>query len=302
MHIVFSGPFRAMQGIYKRYLTVNLCLILLLLSACADDSQPKEVLQPPFKDTQDIPIDEARKIARQLDNQDININTSGLLDQRVLNDPKKLNFKRLFDEDIRDPEKRFLRLETEVQNLSDKLAEIDPAITKLLTIEQELDDLTQQLRVLISAEQPNMIPTPQNRSEFIEVNLQTPPEKLQGQDLNAIRTASGGAQNPNIIHAIRIADHLDKTRIVFDMSDTKKFPFSLKEGEVLEISLPDPSSLDVDLKTLSKKSSLIKSVILSPAQNKLIFSLNRPVVKTESNLIAKDKRNSYHRFYIDLKK
>jgi DNA-binding transcriptional MerR regulator len=298
MHIVSSGSFRAMQRIYKQYLTaINLLLILLLLSACADDAKPKESIQPPFKDAQDLSIDEARKIAKEFDSPDMNVNVGGILDRRSLAEPKEIKFKRLFDEKVIDPEQRFLRLETQVQNLSDKFSEIDPAVTRLLEIEKELDDLTQQLKILISAEQPMMIPQVVEQPEFMEVKLEIPE-----QTLNQIQTASGGLQSAQIIHDIRIADHPDKTRIVFDMSDKIDLSFNLQETKNLAVSLPANTALEVDLGSLARKSSVIKSSSLNPLGNELFFSLNQSIDQVESAFIGKGKGSAYHRFYIDLKK
>jgi|GEM_PF-2311184 len=72
-----------------------------------------------------------------------------------MNPARGLNTQRLFATPAGNDDERMERLETAVQNLRDDFDKVSPAINRLVAIEQEIQGLVDQLKVLVEGDNPN---------------------------------------------------------------------------------------------------------------------------------------------------
>ena len=77
-------------------------------------------------------------------------NTPGNLS--ALQPARGINAQRLFTAPLKDENERFVRVETAVQDIRDEINGFAPAITRLVAVEKDIQDLVEQLDVLLQNE------------------------------------------------------------------------------------------------------------------------------------------------------
>lgn len=285
-----------------------LCMALLGLGACDySNPKPEKFTKAPFPtQTQD-----GKKIAAI----DDGLSVKGISIVKERGEPKKareemaslkgLKTDTLFATETKNDAERFARLEDAVQKLSSKIESMSPAIVRLTEIDRDLENLTSQLEILV-----NQSSTAQSKPQFREANNTS-------QTLNNIPTAAGNTadnipstQNTaaNIIKNIRIGDHANKTRIVFETSQKTDLNIFIDDVENIMSTSIGNTAMGFDPKTLGRKSSLINAVqssVKSAAdgdKTTLVFDLNGKTQKLAQGYIPPSAENANHRLYVDLKK
>ncbi|MEM6831952.1 MAG: hypothetical protein AAF551_15685, partial [Bacteroidota bacterium] len=133
---------------------------------------------------------------------------------------KQLKTQTLFDEELRDEDDRFARLENAVQDIRNEFDKMSPAIDRLVSIESDLKDLYEQLSVLLTQgalDEPVPTVEPAERPQPIveEAAPKPAPQKAQP-------APTPVASNPGQPQ-IRVADHANKTRIVLQTPTRQNF-------------------------------------------------------------------------------
>lgn len=208
----------------------------------------------------------------------------------------------LFAEPVKGNNKRFDRVETAVQNLNDEMNVISPAVIKLMAFEQDMRDLLQHLREQRRAEAEGSIP-----ADEAPVALTPQPQKIEKQPLAEVKAPK--VETPKAVATgtglkiIRLADHKDKTRLVFETSTPMTYTVDLDNTENILIVDFAKGNNSVDTSKVKLHSKLVKSVTES-AKGDEGFVLAFPLAKS-TRILAQDKiapgsESPNHRYYIDL--
>lgn len=235
--------------------------------------------------------------------------------------PLGLNTKRLFEEPIKDDDKRFDRLENSVQNLRDEFDSVTPSIQRLMDIEKDIQNLVEELENLL-AEDPGPAPAaaaPQSPPQGISgqqgaatqppqaLGSPTPPPEPTPVTKTKPQTAKPSMPVPvkatgAKLGTIRMADHSGKTRIVLEAGEKLDFTADLDNAENLMTLIFNNGSLGLDVSSVKKTSKLVKSVSGTPQDNGFIlaFTLGKSSSILKQGYIPPNKDNPNHRFFIDL--
>ncbi len=317
--------FRHRGQILRRLVLLFLCLALPNITAC-DYGQPKKVknkfTHPPYETSKTITIEKARDIAALAPPEE-NISVAKIdifKNKNELSKPKGPLIEGLFSTPTSDDIERFTRLEKAVQVLANKFNKISPTITRLTEIDRDLENLTYQLEILVNERENFIKPAPEYRDavlptpakkaepEFREAAIPTPPQDIapaSGAVSKPKKTEliSGGSSVQTMtasLKKIRIADHLGKTRIVFEGEEKFNVLFKMNpNGRSATLTIAE-KSITVDPSLLARKSALINHAILK--DNTLQFILNSQSEKIAQGYLPPTKSNPNHRVYIDLKR
>lgn len=289
-----------------------LCLTVSFITACdygmtqGNQLSKKEETPPPFHQKTDISLVDVRAVAQETDKQ-INITKnydSGVVPNIVTTSMGgEIGFKTklLFEENLKDTDARFYRLESAVQDLSNKFIKIEPAIERLVKIDHDLGILTTQLEVLLNKQE-----TPEFRT--VPVNVATPND-LVASGVNEIIPLAGGdvatqpvrdmEQGKASLYAIRLSDHKDKARIVIDTAARFELEPVLDGNQLIIRSEIWANALN-DAVAIQNLSSVVFNLGAEQQTGDLVMDLKRPVQNTKIGRIAPSADNPDYRTFIDL--
>lgn len=210
----------------------------------------------------------------------------------------------LFAEPVKGTSKRFDRVETAVQNLNDEMNVISPAVIKLMAFEQDMRDLLNHLREQRRVEAEGIIPADEapmqlTSAEQQKVETVKPVAEVKAPKAEMPKASAQGAG----LKIVRLADHKDKTRLVFETAMPMAYTVDLDNTENILIVDFAKGSNSVDTTKLKLHSKLVKGVTES-AKGSEGFVLAFPLAKA-TRVIAQDKippgsESPNYRYYIDL--
>ena len=234
----------------------------------------------------------------------------------ALSAPAGLNTKRLFATPVASEQVRFTRLENEVQKLRDEFDLVSPAITRLVAVEQDMRDLMAQLETLIGGEPPQTvietsdadiiipepvttIDAPQNITQPI-LEPVTEPEVVETTTTVVESTTTTNLAGLPQVKEVRIGEHIDKTRIVLDMTDKADYTLQMSaDNKQVELLLKDTNWYEVN-NWSSAKSPVIKSWFATQtgADVKVVFTLTYPGRIKYDAFVA--PRDGFERLVVDV--
>lgn len=181
-------------------------------------------------------------------------------------DPKA---ERLFEQPVDRINRRFNRIEDEVQRLRDDFDQVTPAIGRLIEMEHDLQDLIEDLDDAEGARPaPYAADAPPLRLDRMYNNTPEPQSE-------AAAPATGEAT----VSAVRFGEHLDKTRIVFDLSDETGFSVMMQEDRMaMSVTLPN-AAWQADRNWESDLAPLVRSYRAEPLSDggyQVIFTFHEP--------------------------
>ena len=224
---------------------------------------------------------------------------------------KGLQVEKLFTENLSSDDARLDRLEFAVQDIHNYLSAISPSVGKLVTIEQDMQELVGLLQTLVNEDTGQTAPIPpvtQNRgtdafgsvavvedSPFLPPPPARAPETVtpapvitdKGVPLSQpssapqpeIAASPAPRQNPslpassdNALVDVRVGVQPDKTRIVFDMTSKLNVENTLdNEISVLSFYIPDGKSLDLSSINVPR-SDVLSSGTVTPQDNGVVVA------------------------------
>ena len=163
---------------------------------------------------------------------------------RTLAPPEGMKFTALFTEPADD---RIGRLENVVQTLRNDFDTVVPTMVRLVAIEKDIKELVQQLQTLAEAPPPPAPPVIPSEDVVggtesavkadttAPTSLVTPEAAPKGElpPEGAASPYSPPADLPPVtgaVKGVRVGDHLDKTRLVLDMTSTTEYTARLENG------------------------------------------------------------------------
>jgi len=304
-----------LENRFIRYVLYSLllCLALPFITACDygqnKNKEKKTNLAPPsFAEENVITKKQIQEIATPANIEDgITIDKVAINNQndqptnKIIASGYKTNI--LFDNQKLNVNERLLRIENAVQKISDKLVRIDPAIIRLTEIDSDLSLLTNQLEILISQSDQNSFESQRSAPPFLNVELKEQQKqepiievKAPAEDLNEILPAAGNTALA--IDNIRMSDHSDRTRIVFDSHEEIDFQRSLKTPNLVKVNVNKEANFS-DI-AINKYSAVIKKVTVDEQTNSFLFTLGKDVTDISGDYITPSAQSPYHRYYVDL--
>ena len=253
--------------------------------------------------------------------------------------PRGVNVDDLFAERIKDGDKRFNRLENAVLDIRREFEAVKPSIIRLVAVEQDMQDLVAQLETLLKNEPPSSATTqvemqpmalhskggnapPATRKAVLVPMAQSPPELPVSQEAAAsdetmavlkenggvkpsvpvsapVPVSAGGAQ----VKDLRIGEHGDKTRLVFDVTGPASYRYDIdNEEKIMIIELPGTGWAGLAQWT-SGKAPLLASYTVSPSDgggSRVIIQLKQAVSVVYESTIA-GKAGEAFRIVVDLR-
>lgn len=243
----------------------------------------------------------------------------------------------LFAERLKDSDDRFDRLETAVQDLQDDFNEISPAISRLVKIEGDIKDLLQQLETLVnndhfvdppsdisperdaeisakaqantaktSAAAPSIMNKPGVRT-LATAGSYAPKKKEQTRQKPQTTPSKTAVKRPAKVSAgdakMRVADHSDKTRFVFETAQKSTYQVNFDASEQLITIDTNHSFSEAEINRLARMSKRIAEVTMAPGANggQTLIILARNVSKLSAGThISPNKDNPNHRYFFDM--
>jgi hypothetical protein len=228
--------------------------------------------------------------------------TASLPQSRGLNLEPKTS---LFKEQLRDSDDRFDRLEQAVQGVRDDFDKMAPSIARLVSTEKDIQDLLAQLRTLLESEnEPQPLTgvgaTMEEKAEVPSVETveaEAPPPVSQPPPAPPPAISSSGGAS------IRVADHGDKTRIVFETAQKQDFTASFDAGEQLvlvETSGSFPENANSVVKRGSKRVS--EANVNTQDGGKTVLAIVTKGISraTPVSVISPNSANPKYRYFFDL--
>jgi len=223
---------------------------------------------------------------------------------------KGVNVDTLFAQDITDSNTRFARIENAVLDLRREFESFKPAITRLVAVESDIQDLIKQLDILLRTEQSSPPPMATSPPPTPVSAPTPPPPKLQAQDTidapHKEPAAPPKAVNGStVVQSLRIGEHGDKTRLVLDVNRQTAYSTDLDNQEnLLIIETPD-AGWSGDQQQSFSKSQLLRSYSVKAMNDgkgsRVIISLKRGTKILKEQALPPGK-NPNHRIFIDLQK
>ncbi len=292
-----------------------LCLVSLNITACdildSNRAKSKDLKPPPFnKNSQhrNISIDKAREISKSAPRkQPITVKADQGLSGSDLASPRDLNTNNLFAYGTKDNNERFVRLETTVQGLANDFKQLKPAISRLVSIEKDLDALTFQLEKLLRQEQVPMVVETAPMMKMDALNNKssnTVKPKSAATKKSSYKPAKSYIKAGDFIHTMRVADHKGKARVVFETTEKLDYNVSIDNDErLVTISFPK-GNLGSDPNSLRRFSSLFKNItqVKESSGSIIVFELAKDTKILGQERLKPGKNSSRHRFYIDFQK
>ncbi len=241
--------------------------------------------------------------------------------------PAGVNVDTLFQGEISDTNKRFERIENAVLDMKREFESFKPAITRLVAVESDIQDLIQQLDILLQGEPApaSYVPPPTDVAPPIplqnavdeaaldisetdtEATPSTPevvpisPPKAEPSNAASYTTPPEGGPT---VSALRIGAHSDKIRLVMDVNQATAYTADLDNQEhLLVIELPNAIWSAAKEKSFGT-SALLKLYKVEPMNDnkgsRVVFSLNKDT-QILDKMALPPKENPYHRIVLDLK-
>ena len=225
--------------------------------------------------------------------------------------PKGINVDSLFAENISDTNQRFARLENAVLDIRREFETFKPAITRLVAVESDIQDLIKQLDMLLSSEPaaPPMPLMPEAAPTSLTPSDQAPPPNAGSiaspaqpptQPRAPAPTAASGGP---VVKSLRIGQHSDKVRLVLDVSKTTPYSADLDAQErLLIIELPGAQWNAARQQSFSR-SKLLQSYSVEPINNgagsRVVITLKGPTQLIKQQALPPGS-NPNHRIFLDL--
>ncbi|MEM9469459.1 MAG: AMIN domain-containing protein [Pseudomonadota bacterium] len=267
-------------------------------NASDTNASPPENLRRPLQTS--VPVTEARNLAKPANSSD-GFSGSATVDLSDAISPMGLKTPSIFEEEISNNDARFDRLENVVSELHTEFKTLKPSINKLVSVENDLNDLMDQLDVLINETpiQPRSFTPPKPMAAKAQANQKpvaiTPEQEISKASTNVDRSKA-------ILHNLRLADHKGKTRLVIETTQHLPYTANLDKSENLLTVSFDKGKASFNPASLSKKSKLVKTVTVDNQGNAslVIIELTKPIALGLEGRVKPNKDNSYHRIFIDL--
>ncbi len=236
-----------------------------------------------------------------------------------------INADTLFTENIKNTGDRFNRVENAVVDLRKEFDTYKPSIVRLAAVESDIQNLIKELEVLLqetpASQPPQMLVepsehqlqvtqlapqqiTPPEPQKIVQVpqhiEKEKPPEKK-----SPPKKASPPPSHDGVVALnLRVGEHADKSRIVFDTNHRTNFSIDLDNDEkLIIIELPKARWIDGSSKTF-KGSKLLESYSIEPLNNgtgtMIVLSLKKTTKILREKRLSPDSENAYHRIYFDL--
>lgn len=178
---------------------------------------------------------------------------SVLADDDAMAPSRGINTNTLFNQNLRSDDARLDRLEQAVQAMRNDFDGVRPSIDRLISIEQDIQDLIGQLETLTVSEPapapamaaPQTLQAPQTTN-----NIMPTAQKVAAPKTKAMATppVTGGVAS---VYNVRIGTHPGKTRMVLDVNTKTPFTADLDNGEkILVIDLPNANWTSAMSKTI----------------------------------------------------
>lgn len=232
---------------------------------------------------------------------------------------KGINADTLFTENIKDTSDRFNRVENAVVDLRKEFDVYKPSIVRLAAVESDIQNLIKELEVLLQEtpanQPPQMLVEPSGPQ--LQVTQLTPQQIMppEPQDIAQVpyhiekkippKTASPPQTHDGVVAMnLRVGEHADKSRIVFDTNQKTNFSIDLDNDEkLIIIELPKARWIDGSSKTFND-SKLLESYSIEPINNgtgtMIVLSLKKTTKILREKRLSPDSDNAYHRIYFDL--
>jgi len=204
---------------------------------------------------------------------------------------------------------RITRVERVVSALQRDIRILAPPILRLITVEQDIQALVTQLTQLAQAPPPSRAspgavplyqPARAGSSGTPPASASPPPPA---------KVSSGGSQAPSAsgpvtVDKLRLGEHADKTRIVFDVSGPATYRYDLDNAEkLLVVELPQAGWADATQGSPGK-SPVLASYTVTPMDgggSRVIMQLKKDTSVVYETVIKPNGYDDY-RIVIDLKK
>jgi len=242
--------------------------------------------------------------------------------------PLGMNVEAMFIDRIKDDDRRFERVENAVKDLRREFEAVKPSILRLVAVEDDMQQLVMQLEALLRDEPPvqqayqvdsSPIPLVQQqdrmasapvRPSSLPPKAQPPPEPQAVAVQKAVptRTSSGGKSvvagaGGVQVQKLRIGEHRDKTRLVFDVTGAASYRYDIDNNEKLMIVELPGTGWSGPMQWTSGKAPLLASYTVSPLDgggSRVIVQLKHAAsVVYESTLAGGGGKP--HRIVVDLR-
>jgi len=285
-----------------------LCLTLSFITGCdfaQNKRQKTAIAPPPFSKEKPISREQSKQIAKSVNPQEGMSIKQVSINNKEIEKPEKIvtaGFKKdiLFENQGLTAEERIARLESAVQKISDKFIKIDPTIKRLAEVDNDLSLLTNQLEILVSQDGQRDFKR-KKPQEFQNVKMEPSKQPKVKQNkpevLNEILPASGDAKID--ILSIRMNDHPNKTRIVFDTNQRIQTNAMIEGENALRVKLSHV--IDLSNTIIRQNSNLIQDIQIDERDNALLFIVGRGIKDISGDHIAPSENVPHYRFYVDLK-
>ncbi len=240
---------------------------------------------------------------------------------------KGVNVETLFAGKIKNPDKRFDRVENAVVDLRKEFEVYKPAIVRLAAVEADIQNLIKELEVVLQetpAQQPpidlysgnaeatlnvqQITPQPQPPPEMVETPQPRPPDKVKSKASPITHDKKKPTPvkkfSDSVALNLRIGVHSDKVRIAFDTNRKTPFHIDIDNTEKLVI-IELPEARWAGRKSIPvADSKLFESINIESANDNssmLILSLKKETEILQKRILAPDSSGGYYRIYFDLK-
>jgi len=230
----------------------------------------------------------------------------------------------MFGKSLGSDEARIDRLENAVQRMHEDLDEVMPSIRRLSGMEEDIQDLVAQLQKLLlepkslNVDMQTLMTEPKplsvdKQAEIVEQKVakasaqnQNNSQQIQAQKPQPKSQPSSNTtpQGPMSIRNVRIADYVNKTRIVFDSAEEIKYDFDFDTAEKIIFMNTNAKSVNANSKSLAKKSPVITSVHITQqnAGTNIVIALEAWVTVTKPKLLKPNPENRNYRYFFDIMK
>ncbi len=244
---------------------------------------------------------------------------------------KGINLDAMFNERIKDSDKRFKRVEDAVLDLRKEFEAFKPSIIRLSAVESDIQNLVKELDVLLQE-----TPIPQSPVDLtngaggdLNVGQLDLGEGLNADDAKAQPIPPPAVPTPTVQKAkvktpppkasppkqskhydyiaaqnLRIGEHSNKVRVVIDSNKKTKFSVDLDNDEkLIIIEMPDAKWVGSKSKSFAH-GKLVKSMEVEELNggkgSMIILSLKKGTSIMKQSQLKPDSTSAYHRVYFDL--
>ncbi len=277
-------------------------LCFMLLAGCSlEDGKSREFDTSNARRAKletNVGLDDLRDLAKPPSQEESSGVSASIAEGRGLNlEPKTL----LFSENLRDSDDRLDRLEQAVQDIRNDFDEVAPAISRLVATEKDIQDLLAQLRTLLENDsepqpltgvEPPMV-IEQDLPETMEAAPAPPPPETP----KPVQTASSSGAP-----SVRVGDHADKTRIVFETPTKQTYVVNFDETEQL-VLVESPSTIPDSSATIIKANSKrVSAANVSADGGKSLLAITTQGIAriTPGVEISPNAENPNYRYFFDM--